>query len=104
MEEVIKVECLEVNYTCFKWKDILKTIYLLSMLAALSGLCEGFSLAAASWGYSRVAGPRLLIVVASAVAEQKLENTQASVLAAPGLSSCGSRALEHRLHSCSAQV
>lgn len=74
------------------------------MLAALSGLCEGFSPAAESRGYSWVAGPRLLIMVASGVAEQKLEDTQASVLAAPGLSSCGSRALERRLHSCSAHV
>ena len=47
-------------------------IYLLLMLAVLGGVCEGFSLAAASWGYSGVAGHGLLSVVASGVAEHKL--------------------------------
>ena len=42
------------------------------MLAVLGGLYEGSSPAAASWGHSGVAGPGLLIVMASAVAEHKL--------------------------------
>ena len=43
---------------------------------------------------------RLLIAVASLVAEYGFQGTQASVVAAGGLSGCSSRALEHRLDSC----
>ena len=42
----------------------------------------------------------LLIVVASLVAECRLQGSWASVVAAWGLSICGSRALGHRLNSC----
>ena len=45
----------------------------------------GFSLVEASRGYSRVSASRLLIVVASLVAEHGLWGAQASVAAAPGL-------------------
>ena len=51
-------------------------------------LCGGFSLVAASGGYSAVAVHRLLLVVASLVAERELETLR--------LSSCSSQALEHR--------
>ena len=44
----------------------------------------------------------LLIVRTSLAAELRLQCAQASVVAADGLSSCGSRALEHRLNSCGA--
>ena len=37
---------------------------------------------------------------ASLAVKHRLEGTQASVVAARGLSSCGSSALEHRLNSC----
>ena len=51
-------------------------------------------------GSSLVAVPRLLIPVASLVAEHWLWGPQASVVAAPGLSSCSSQALEHRISNC----
>ena len=60
------------------------------------------SLVAASRGYSLVVVCGLLIVVASVVAEQRLYSAQASVVAACGLSSCSSWALEHRLSNCGA--
>ena len=46
----------------------------------------------------------LLIVVASLVSEHRLSGAQASVVAALGLSGCGSRALERRLNSCGARA
>ena len=46
---------------------------------------------------------RLLIAVASRCRAQAL-GARASVVVACGLSSCGSRALEHRLSSCSARA
>ena len=46
----------------------------------------------------------LLIVVASLVSERRLSGAQASVVAALGLSGCGSWALEHRLNSCGARA
>ena len=60
----------------------------------------GFSLVAVSSGCSLVVVLRLLIAVASLVAEYGFQGTQASVVAAGGLSGCSSRALEHRLDSC----
>ena len=63
----------------------------------------GFSLIAASRSLSLVAALGLhgaaLIAVASLVAEHRLWGVRASA-ALGGLSSCGSRALEHRLDSC----
>ena len=47
--------------------------------------CSGFSLVAASGGYSLAAVLGLLTVVASLIAEYGLEGVQASVAAAPGL-------------------
>ena len=65
------------------------------------GLCSsvGFSLVAASRGYSLVALFRLLIAVASSVAEHGLQGLQASVAVACGLSGRGSWALKLRLNS-----
>ena len=62
--------------------------------------CTGFSLAAGSRVCSLAAVCRLLIAVASLVAKHRLKGTWASVVAAHGLSRCGSQALEHRLNSC----
>ena len=64
----------------------------------------GFYLVAASGGHSLAAVHGLLIVVASLVMERGLQDTQAYVVAARGLRSCGSQALEHRLNSCGAQA
>ena len=63
------------------------------LFLAVLGLrcCTGFSLLAASGGYSLVAMRSLLIAVASLVAE---------VLGCLGFSSCGSWALEHMFSSC----
>ena len=47
--------------------------------------CTGFTLVAASRGYSLVAVCRLLIAVVSPVAEQGLQSSWASVVAARGL-------------------
>ena len=47
---------------------------------------------------------RGLIVVASLVAEHRAPGAPTSVVVARGLSSCGSRALEHRLSSCGARA
>ena len=51
-----------------------------------------------------IAMHRLLIAVASLVAEHGALGAQASVVVAHGLSSCGSRALERRLSSCGARA
>ena len=69
--------------------------------------CTGFFLVA-SGGYSLVAVHRLLTVVASLVAEHggalgaQALGPWAAVVAARGLHSCGSQALEHRLYGCGA--
>ena len=64
-------------------------------------LCR-LSLVAASRGYSLVKVLRLLTGVTSLVAERRLWGSQASVVAAHGLDSCGSWALECRLSACGA--
>ena len=61
--------------------------------------CTGDSLVTVSGGCSPVVH-WLLIVEASPVEEHGLWSTQASVVVAHRLTSCGSWALEHRLDSC----
>ena len=81
---------------------IFKKIFLfISLFLAVLDLCcwKGFSLVAASGGYFPVAVHRLLIVLASLVAEHGLQGMQAPVVESCGLSNRGSQALEHRLHS-----
>ena len=60
----------------------------------------GFSLVGASGGYFLVVMCGLFIVVASPVAEHRLESTWASVAVVCALSSCGCWTLEPRLSSC----
>ena len=69
------------------------------LFLAVLGLCccVGFSLIAASGGYSLAMVCGLLVLVASLVVE-------AYRIAACGLSSCGSLALERRLNSSGAQA
>ena len=55
-------------------------------------------------GFSLVAVPGLLTVVASLIVEHGLWGARALEGAACGLSSCGSRALERRLSSCRARA
>ena len=54
----------------------------------------------ASGGYSPAAVCRLLAALASPVADHGLQSTQASVVVARGLRTCGSQAPERRLGSC----
>ena len=80
---------------------ILLYIYLFKFLIALGPCCyAGFSLAAASGGLLFTVMRRLLTVVASLVEHWALRLT-GSVVAAHGPSTCGSRALERSLGSCS---
>ena len=72
-------------------------------LAALGLRCCVWAFSSCSErGLLFVAVHRLLIAVASLVVEHGLQVPQASVVVAQGLSSCASRALEHRLSSCGA--
>ena len=69
--------------------------------------CTGSSLlhrlfSVVSMGCFLGAGHGLLIVMVSLVAEHRLQGMQASVVAAQGLNTCGSWALEHRLNSIQA--
>ena len=73
-------------------------IYLFLVVLGLC-CCMQFSLIAASGGYPVVAVHRLLIAVASLIAEHRLQDVRASVVVVRGLSSCGSRALEQWLSS-----
>ena len=80
----------------------LKRCHLWLLFVAVVGLCcfVGFSLVAVSESYSTVAVLELLPGEASLVVEQRLSGAWASGVAAGVLSSCGSRAAEHRLSSC----
>ena len=95
---------------------LLSFFYFLTLLfifLAALGLCccmQAFS-SCGERGLLFIALHGLLIVVASLVAEHGLQahglqqlQHAGSVVVARGLSSCGSRALEHRLSSCGAQV
>ena len=57
--------------------------------------CAGVSLAVVSRGYSRVAVCRLLMVVASLLAEHGFSGVRAAVTAAAGRQSAGSVAVVH---------
>ena len=74
-------------------------------LAALGLRCwaQAFS-SCSEQGLLFVAERGLLIVVASLCCGAGALGMWASVVAARGLSSCGSQALEHRLSSCGAQA
>ena len=66
--------------------------------------CPGFSLVPESGGCSPGAELCLLIAVACLAAEHRLQGAWASVVAAQGLSSYGSRPLERRRNSCGARA
>ena len=55
-------------------------------------------------GLSLVVEHGLLVVAASLVVGHRLWSLPASVVAVCGLSSCASRALEHRINSCGTQA
>ena len=62
--------------------------------------CIGFSLVSVIRGYSLTVVRGLLTEVASLVVEHRFWSTWAPAAAVCGLSSCGPRALEHRLSIC----
>ena len=79
------------------------SFYLLIFGCAGAGsvlLCGLYASCPVSGGSSLVAVGRLLIAVASLAAEHGLQGTWASVVAARGLGSRSSWALEHRVSSC----
>ena len=73
-------------------------------LAALGLRCcaQAFS-SCSEWELLFIVVCGLLIVVASLCCRAQALGTQASGVVARGLSSCGSRAREHRLSSCGAR-
>ena len=80
-------QSFEYNYYLFVFKVILFIYWLCWVFIFL--LHMGFSVVAVSWGYSSVVAHRLLIVVASLVAEHGLQHAWAQVVAAPRLWSMG---------------
>ena len=83
---------------------IFKIILFIYFCCAGSLLLHGLFSSCSEEGLLFIAVCRLLIAVASPVAEHRLQGTWASVVVACGLSSCGSWALEHRLSSCGARA
>ena len=65
---------------------------------------HGLSLVVASGGLLFVVVGGLLVAVARLYCGARALGTWASVVVARGLSSCGSRALEHRINSCGTQA
>ena len=64
----------------------------------------GFSLVSVNRGHPPVVLHGHLIAVTSLIVEHRLQDGQASVVMARGLSSCGSQALEHRFSNCGTRV
>ena len=95
-------------FFCFLINFIYLSVYLsiYSFLAALGLPCCARTVSSCGErGLLFVAGRGLLIAVASLVAcRAETVGARASVVVARGLSSCGSRALEHRLSSCGARA
>ena len=84
---------------CFSFFIIL-FVYLFSFLTVLDLRCRlGISLVPAGKDYSSSCDAQALVAVASIVVEHRLWGVRASVVAEPGLMSCGSLAVEHRLSS-----
>ena len=86
----------------FCYLKVKKFIYILAVLGLCC--CTSLSLVAVSRGYFSVAVHWLLTAMPSLVAECGLQGTWASVVAACRLSSCGSRALKHKLDSCGVEA
>ena len=78
-----------------------KFIYFIFLFLAVLGLC------CCTWAFSSCGERGLLFVAVCGllIAEHsRALGARASVVAARGLSSCGSQALEHRLSSCGARA
>ena len=87
----------------FMWRnDLIEDFLKLSIYLWLCWVfvaVEVFSLVMASGGYSVIAGCRILIALASLIVGHRLQGVQTGIAADHGLSSCGYRALEHKLNS-----
>ena len=109
--KVVSLQLIKINEKRKKERALLGAVFsffnnnFICLFLAVLGphCCSGFSLVLASRGFSLAAVPGFLTAVAL-VARHTLRGSQASVIAAHGLSSWGSLALEHRLYSCGAQV
>ena len=66
--------------------------------------CTDIALVAARRGYSLVKGLRLFVEAVSLFAEHGFLGPGASIVAASGVSSCSSQALDHRLNSCGTRL
>ena len=85
-----------------RWRENVSAFFFkFSWLCWVFTAAHRFSLVSVSEGYSLVAVCRLLIAVASLVAEHRLKGEQASVAVTPGLQSTASVVVPHGL-SCSA--
>ena len=84
--------------TYFMKQGLFKNLYLLIFVCAGSSLLHGLFSSCGEWGLVVVVVHRLLIAVASLVAEHRLY-AWAPVVAAHVLNNCCSWALEHRLSS-----
>ena len=84
----------------------LNLFILINLFWAVLGLrcCTWAFSSCSEWGLLFVALRRLLVAVASLVAEHGALGTRASVVVACGFSSCGLRALEGRLSSCGSRA
>ena len=78
--------------------DFLKNYFIFGSAGSL--LLVRLFCSCGKWGLLSSCGARVSHLVASLLAEHRLKSTWASVAVTCGLSSCGSRALEHRLNSC----
>ena len=90
---------VSVHFSSLSWPYAVPTAqilfsfsFYLFLAAFVLCCCRGLSLVAVSGGYTLAAVHGLLTAVASLVAEHRLQGVQASVVAAPGLSSCGAQA------------
>ena len=102
----LDLECqghCSVNYLTFFLINLFITVYLFLVALDLRCCTQAFS-SCGERGLLLVAVRGLLIAVASLVAEPRLQGTQASVVVAHRLSSCGLRALEHRFSGCGARA
>ena len=88
---------IKIQKSIFIFLNTLKVLFL-AILSLRS--CMGLSLVASSGGYSLISVLGLLIAVAALLVEYGLQGTRASVVAALGLNSCGSQALECWLSPC----
>ena len=94
----------ELQQRIFDWSLILKKffIYLSIFDCAGSSLLSGIFFSCSEWGQLSSCGAWASHWGGPHIAEHDLRGIQALAVSACGLSSCSSRALEHRVNSCGA--